>query len=578
MTKQYRINPTALSRHLLLILMILVFSGVQTLAFDASGISKTDLSKAKRNAGQYTKKIDQADAFLQKNNLSMAGKRLKSAEKLYDKIVDAYKAHPDLVADKNRFDVLNTKVMEALAVENLDKNIASYIKKVDEAQKYLDRKDTKNCNLFLEKADKLYLQIPDEHKTDDKVAKAFADYNAIKEKSGHSGNSNKADVASVASVDDAETYGLDKKQLRKAKQYEGRFSKKMAEAQRFFDEKKMYICEKRLIDANKLYLKIPAAYQNAPLVVETKKKYDEMEAVVSKSISAHKAGIEAKNQLLMASSGFGSEVRDLSGLLGYLDKGKNKKTNLSLNDLERFQKNFGYLDTFYDSMNGKYNNVLKERPEAEYEGYTVKEIYSLLENRIAYRDTLVKITVSNNLDAIIKGLQKNNDRILNQSVLTDGQMDDLFKDDYLSIFPSVNASKALCKWVGAPEPTEQINAIAAFQQKQKDSIKNVRKKLKFKKSDYSYNTSAMKKVAKANAERRNMKLIHIGIPSDSFHIVKNALGIPLYKTANGRGLYHVDGEDFYRGYDITVKKVYNGNGYDPVSSVKTAYTMTIYKK
>lgn len=98
-------------------------TGASALEFDVSGISSADLSKAKRLAGQFADKVDQAEAFYEKSNLGMAEKRLKNAERIYGKIIESYRLHPEVLLNKTRFDELNEKVGKAQVVANLDKSI-----------------------------------------------------------------------------------------------------------------------------------------------------------------------------------------------------------------------------------------------------------------------------------------------------------------------------------------------------------------------------------------------------------------------------------------------------------------------
>jgi hypothetical protein len=252
--------------------------------------------------------------------------------------------------------------------------------------------------------------------------------------------------------------------------------------------------------------------------------------------------------------------------------------NVTLGDIDLLKNRFAALDNFYADCRDKFKTVVEQKPDGKYEQLSVKEIFQLLENRIQYRDSLVKTATEKELDRIIGGLTAINEKILNNNIITDDDIDYYNAQDFLANYPSIEQIKLFCKWINAPEPADKISTIASFQKEHKASVNKVKNRLKFKKSDYSYNTKAMKKIAEKNAGKRNMKLLHIGMESDNWTVVKNGLGIPLYKMQNGRGLYHVGGENFYRGYDVRIEKQYNGNGYDQVSVVKAGYTITIYKK
>ncbi len=558
--------------------VLLIATGAIASNFDAIGLSSKEVAKAERLAEKFAVQVDQAEDFFEKNNLSMAGKRFKKAGQYYGKIDDLYKLHPLLLINKQRFDVISKKIAAADAAKNLDKNILSYGKKVNEAKKYLDRRDKKNCSRFLDKSLALYELIPEEHRSRQDVMDSRKLYDEISQKSGLSGKKTTAAPASTAIVNDGQNYGLESKTLKKAKSYAARYDKKLKEAKRFFDEGAPYICQKRLADADKLYVKIGTAYQASPGVVENKKLYGVMNTVITEKISAHKAGIENSIKLSHAGSGFGSDVRDLSRMLSVLIKGKEKKTSQTFLELENFKKGYDSLESFSADCQGKYKTLLEQKPDKKYERISVKEIFHLVENRVKYRDAIIKATSEEALNEIINNLSGINQKILKENTIHTVTLAKLKSADYLAEFNSIGKIKTLYAWIGAQVPADHLKAIQGLKQEQEASIQKVRKKLKFKKSDYSFKTPDMKIAAQKNAKSWGMELVYVGMEADRWHVVKNDLGIPLYKTAAGKGLYKVEGENFYRGYDVSVKKQFNGTGYDPISNVRVKSKITIYKK
>jgi len=562
---------------LFVMMVLLVAPGASAGTFDATAIGSKELSKAKRLSTQFAKQVDQADTFVQKNNLSMAGKRLTNADRTYNKIIAPYRLHPEVLVNKTRFDELQAKVTEAKAVADLEKSVQTFDKKVAEAQKYLDRKDTKNCERFLEKALASYEAIPAAHRDRADVQAIHARYDAIVATTGASVKSTATASAAKASVDSGETYGLDSKTLKKAKRYASRFEKKMAEADRFFQEKDYAICERRLIDANKLYVKIGPEYQQDPGVQATKKAYDEMNAVVTQAVTARKEGIEKKTQMLRLRSSFESEVRNQSRILSYLQNGRDKKAT-SLEDVQRFLENFEALDTFNAACQEKYKLLLEQVPDREVEGETVKTIFDLAENRIAYRNALIEVSINKALDSLIEDFAEVNTKILEKNQARGAILDSLSNENFGEHLFAIQKTRAICKATGTPLPTEKILAVKAFGPTLKDSIQSVRNNLKFKKSDYPYQTSAMKRVAAKTADAKNMKLMYVGMEGEHWQVIKNDLGIPLRKIASGRGLYHVKGENFYRSCSVKIIREFNGSGYEPISMARPDYLVTIYKK
>ncbi|SCY78618.1 hypothetical protein [Desulfoluna spongiiphila] len=561
---------------LCVMMVLLVASGATAGTFDAAGLSSKELSKAKRLSAQYAKQVDQAEQFVQKNNLSMAGKRLANAERTYNKMLAPYRLYPDVVIKKKRFDELTSQVDEAKALAGMEKSVKTFDKKVTEAQKYLDRRDTKNAKRFMAKALASYEGIPSGQRNRADVKAIHARYEALAAKMGASSTAGTA-VAAV-SAESAETYGLDPKALKKAKRYASRFEKKMTEADRFFKEKDYAICERRLIDAEKLYVKIGPEFQQDPGVQATKKTFDEMNAIVTQAIVARKEGIEKKNQMLRLRTRFESEVRNNARILSYLQAGRDGQTVNSLVSLEPLFENFGALDTFHATCQEKYTLLLEQDPDREVEGETVKSIFDLAENRLTYRNALAQRTIDQDLASQVAFFNKANAGILEKNLVVSGILNDLHLTNFGEPLNCITKTRAVCKVTGLPVPTEKFEEIKAFQDTFKASVKSVRKKLKFKKSDYPYKTSAMKRVASQTAKSRGMELVYVGMPVEKWYVNKNDLGIPLSKSGTGRGLYHVDGEDFYRGYDVKICRQFNGSGYEPVSVVMPGAKVTIYKK
>lgn len=546
-------------------------------AQDLSGLKKSDIAKAEKYAKQYTVKIDQANDFLAKNNLKMAEKRLKDAKKIHAKIISPYQKTAQVTLDKERFTELEKQLVTQQQVQVVAKTIATYEKKVNEAQKYLSRRDTKNCKRFLEKAAAIYADIPESHKSAPEVTTAHATYEELIKETGAKVTVAKKAGSDASAQGSNETYGLSSKDLKKAKRYAERFAGKVSEARRFFGEKDYRVCQRPLDQAKKLYAKINPAYINHPSVVENKKEFDEMFSVANKQVADRKAAIERDNKLTMDRLNFSTDLRSLEYYINQLHKAKVGKSSLRIDQLTSFKEGFSVLDGFHQDCLGKFKDFIQNKPETKFDDLVVKEIVDLVENRVKYRNELVKATVALELNAILENLTHANTKLRENGVIHESDMASMFKSDYLGQWEVIDQCKAMYKWINIPFPDDMIAQIAAFQKKQQDALEAAKDEREFDESVFPYQTSAMERAAEKNAKQRKMELIYVGLRDDSWNVQKNGLGVPLYKIANGRGVYHVDGEDFYRGYNVRVKRVFNGSGYEP-PTVAADYYIKIYKK
>lgn len=560
----------------LTMLFIFLISAQAFAGFDVSKMASSELQKAQRHAKQFSAKVEQAEDFIGKHNFGMAQKRLDFAQKEYDKIIDVYKMHPEVVKDKALFDRLSARLKKATAVEDAEDNIKKMSRKLQDAEKNYKWKKTDIAEKFLGKALALYEELPENFKTRADVVQLKKEYDALEKQIG--APAKQKATAQKSSQDSQETYGLDKKELGHAKRYADRLEKTLNEGKRFYDEEKHNIAVTRLERCEYLYSKIPEAYRANQQVTDNYKLCTKLYKESSEKVAQNTERIEKKTEMLLLGSSFDSRVRKISGLLTRLNDGKNNTTSYTLSDLESLIKWYPELAEFENECNDKYKEIFEVSSDREYEGFTSADIADLLKNKEKYRNSLIEVTAKKALKHLAKRQEMAVTELKTKRQASGTDLDLLSANDYKMHFYEVKRAVKLYEWAKMSMPQAEFKEIDSYQNKIKTALNDVKNDEKFNKKEFSYTTKAMKKAGEAYAKSLGMELIYVGMPDDSWNINKNDLGIPLSKYAYGKGLYHKKGEDFYRAYNVTIAKSYNGGGYDPVSSVKISGVATIYKK
>lgn len=534
---------------------------------------------AERKADMFASKVKLAQDFFEKNNLSMTQKRLSEASGSYDQIAEPYRLHPQVVADKSTFDSLSDKLAKANAIKNADKNKDQYIKKVDDAEKYLKRRDVKTAKARLSSALDVYGELPDSYKEKEDVIAAKSKYETLVNEVGAPEQKKTTDPGSTTADSSAETFGLERGELTKAKNSASRFKKNL-NSMVFYHEKGDYKTAYPLVaKGNKEYNKIPESYRVEPGLVVDKKLFDEISELATNFYVADGKAREQRQMEFEIRSGFDSSMRKLGSFLPYLKEGKEKTFDGYLYELERFLLNYQAGSEHAEKLLERYETHLGDDGVIKSEGYTNAEIIDLIKNRDAYRNAVVKKAIEKDLTSVIKSQDKILKDLDERRLAYNVDLVKLEEKDYKMSLNGVVKIIEVSESLGLPLPEERFKEINAYKGKIIEHLEKAADKGEFDKSEYSETSKDMKLSAEKIGKERGYKLIYAGVNEDEkWIIVKNALGVPTHKMINGKALYHKEGEDFYRAMDATFNAQFNGVGYEPVSWVRLESKITIYEQ
>ncbi|WNO07629.1 hypothetical protein [Teredinibacter sp. KSP-S5-2] len=559
-------------------LFVFSYSAVAS-EYDENALAADQLKVAERKASMFAAKVKLAKDFFDKNNLSMTQKRLNEASGSYEQIAEPYRLHPQVVADKSSFDTLTEALAKANAIEDADKNKDQYIKKVDDAEKYLKRRDVKTAKARLSSALDVYGELPESYKVKEEVVAAKSKYETLINEVGAPEEKKTTESGSTTADSSTETYGLDRAELTKAKNSASRFKKNL-NSMVFYHEKKNYKTAYPLVaKGNKEYNKIPEAYRVEPGLVADKKLFDEISELATNFYIADGKAREKSQMEFELRSGFDSSIRKLGSFLPYLKDGKEQTFDGYLYELERFLLNYEAGSEHAVKLLEKYEEHLGDEGIIKAEGYSNAEIIDLIKNRDVYRNAAVKKAIEKDLASVIKSQEKILKDLDERRIAFNVDLVKLEEKDYKMSLNGVKDIIEVSETLGIPLPEETFKELNAYKGKIIAHLEEAADKGEFDESEYSETSKDMKLSAEKIGKERGYALIYAGVNEDEkWTIVKNALGIPTHKFIRGKALYHKEGEDFYRAMDATFNAQFNGTGYEPVSWVRLESRITIYER
>lgn len=541
------------------------------IAFDELNIDPTDLKKSKNYANQFFSKIGPAQEFMARGDYGMARKRLNFAIRAYNKIIEEYKLNQEVVKYKEIYDDLDFKLSKIEAVEEAEKKIKSFERKLDEAQKYFKWKKEDTGVKFLKKAFKIYLSIPDFFKIREDVIILKRKYDELAQKAGLL-----AKDINYAKKDSDEIF-LKNPNKFDSDFYALKFEKIIKEGKAFYDLENYYTAVKKLSKCKKLYSNIKDVYKTDAEVDKAYKLCVKMCDKAESFIKEDGEKIAVLNKSLNTKRKFAREILYISGVLEKLRLGKNNTADTSVLLMDGFKNGYDLLLHYEKKFNLEYKQIFEANPNRQFGNFKTSEIYDLIKNRDFYRKNLILTTAKKDLDKLISSCEITLTNIKNKRFIKDSDFVFLKSKDYKRNFKVVNKVIELCNWAGIEHPDKEFAVIDSYKDKLNKAIDEVKDNETFNRADYPYFTNAMEKSADVFAKETGLCLLYVGMKeNNTWTIKKNDFGIPLWKEAKGRGLYHKNEDNFYRSYEITFIKEFNGNGYEPVSAATVNRAFIIY--
>jgi len=358
-----------------------------------------------------------------------------------------------------------------------------------------------------------------------------------------------------------------------------RYARCIKNIERYYNEKWLSSALTELAKAEKVYAKIPEQYHNSGSLPENKKKFDDYYTKIKEIEAAQNKLRAERTKERETGYAFNAEISDIESFLMRLKEGKDNSFDGFLDNISGLVKVFDSQSVKADAFLKKYKSRLEAGKVGRRTSLTGPEIIDIITNRVKYRDAMINKAIDGELNYVIS-VQKNAVKDLTTKRMCSSYMLKKLKvADYKMAYDNVKKVIEYCKKTNVPLPKKRFDLIDSYKPKLLGLINSAAKKASFNKSVYSSTNASMKKSAVKAGAITGLDLIYVGLESGaSWKIHKNAYGIPLYKTAVGAALYHKKGDNYYRAKVAVMRREYNGNGYDPVSSVSLKPKFKIYKK
>jgi hypothetical protein len=365
------------------------------------------------------------------------------------------------------------------------------------------------------------------------------------------------------------------KQEKKDKKYLGFTTKKLDGIQTYLDRDNLVSARRDLESALRYYEKLSDDFKQSDEGVALTSEIDALGKKLVEAEAASQAESDNKSAILDAKVSYGTAIRPYLSSFHMMWSGQNNdRGTYGLDNVATLIESYSEMDAFEAQFKEKFAVLIEQEPTYTYEGFSVADVLAFLKDKKTYRDTFVTMVCGAMLDEFAASMEEVYTQLEEQGYFNATWMDDLYGDLANEEFESIKRITPYYGQIGQTAPQEKLDAIAAYKPKMRALLEKTAKKGSFDKSTYSYCSSEHKKVAENYGKEynRNMSLVKVAQTSkDEWDINKNSLGIPLGRTGHGFVVYEVDGEPFKRGYKASFYSEYNGNGYEPISSIDLGY-------
>lgn len=486
-------------------------------------LSFADILAIGTKARQFTHQVKIAGNYMKRGDFSGCREKLNRAQGIYDKLDDEDKANKLVVKSKKLFDemssTLDKKGFPAKAISKLSKSKLKKPRLGSARKKFTKGKSFK--------------------------AKGVSAGNAVP---------------------------------RKVRLSIDRFDKCLKNIERYYKEKWLSTAVKEVAKAEKVYAKIPSQYHGIGTLPANKKKFDDYSAKIGGMSKANNEARAAHQKSLDSRIAFNSDVSDLERFFMLLKEGKDKSFKGFVGNLT-FMKGYASTAKKVDNFYATHKERLESGKAGTRTSFSAAEIIDFVKNKDKYKNAIIKIAIDATMESVIQSQKNFVSDLTNKGMCSNYVTKRLVNPDYKTSFEHVREIIKFCNDYNTPLPKKEMDIVDSYKPKILALIKSTAAKNSFNKSKYPTTDSYMKKAAIKTGNYTNLDLVYVGMQKGaSWKIHKNALGIPLYKTAPGMALYHKKGDNFYRGRPATIKRVYNGSGYEPISSVGLKPKFYVYKK
>lgn len=333
-------------------------------------------------------------------------------------------------------------------------------------------------------------------------------------------------------------------------------------------ENKSYVnARKRLDKAKKRYKKVEADHSdrlsNAD-VIKLKSRLDEAELKLTGFEKSAEESRVIATIISVEIGNFGRYVEQYKGIYYWLSIGRHGKPHKgTVDNIDKLEAGLGAFLASESEFRKKFPNIIKHRPETKSNGVVVAHWLDAYKNSAAYKKSYASIILSYQLQKSQEALDKSL-ADLSRGLGWNKNLDYLYQSEDES-FGVLSVMKPYYQNAGLPLPEKELEKIAAYFPKMKDTIKDNLSEQEFEKM-YGATDGDLEDALEEEIERQGMELEDYRLES-GWTVVKNALGVPLYRKMRGFAFFNKDGEPFNRGCVAEFVQSYGVSEFSDVTKV-----------
>jgi hypothetical protein len=336
---------------------------------------------------------------------------------------------------------------------------------------------------------------------------------------------------------------------------------------------KDHIGQARLL-LNSATLYISRISANEPQLCILNKQLAAAEELYQKASSeslCEKEQTRLKNQQKNA---FRKIISSQSGLLHMLRVGKENKEGVSPYRLDYLAKHQTELHDLADNFAEQFSLLLNQCPEFESSHLSVVEVYDLLSYQSLYFNQLVDQTSHRILDELQTELRSVLDTLDSTGRIDASWLNRLYGPESHAPFPQIMQIQSWYDLTGTQLPDEQLEHIQTFKPLLKAAAEAIDKSWDATEPfAVKFNVLGL---LQSEGTTLGLNIIDTCInDSQAWTVKKTKQGFPLHKTACGYALFKRDEEPFLRQYEFEATRIFNGVGYEAISTVKLHSGVTI---
>lgn len=448
------------------------------------------------------------------------------------------------------FTMVSLESSAVAAPTKLERAITSYEKYVEKAEQSSCNTElgkpskalSNSCTKAVDALDKRYDKYSDDIKADPKIVSLRERHETLR-----------------GMLEGLERQAAIEQMARKYRLKIERMETKTCPEQEHYGSRDFELCQEDLEKTDQIKANIPADMLGEPIIKDLIDRHEALRNMPEHMFSVYKAANDAFLNGVSLRDEFEGTVHDIT-YWSRLEDGKANRPAANIGEVEGLKENLPAIKQLAANCTGKYAEYIQDKPErqAQCELAENADKYYAQFAAASYKVFLQEETEAAN--SVVSRLENSSDRYIDVS---DYNRLVLGSKEYLAdVKERVGESHRLA---GLPEPSyaELEAAVANIPV----AIKAAASKNRWADKETVSVSRAIEKRTAQVVKKMGMKLVKVGRIDAPWTLVKNALGIPLYKGTKGWVMMKAPKESFCRIQYASFTRTYDGSEYAPASDV-----------